>query len=41
MTLKKMALNILYVPHGTEDIRHPYKSKHNLKSENQVILLIL
>ena len=27
---KTIALNILYVPHGTEEIRPAYKSKHNL-----------
>ena len=38
---KTIALNILYVPHNTEEIRHAYKSKHNLKRENQVILLMI
>ena len=38
---KTIALNILYVPHGTEEIRHAYKSKHNLKRENQVIILMI
>ena len=38
---KTIALNVLYVPHGTEEIRHAYKSKHNLKRENQVILLMV
>ena len=27
------------MPHGTEETRHAYKSKHNLKRGNQVILL--
>ena len=27
---KTIALNTLYVPHNTEEIRHAYKSKHNL-----------
>ena len=27
---KTVALNILYVPHNTEKIRHAYKSKYNL-----------
>ena len=36
-----IALNILYVPYDTEEIRHSYKSKHNLKRENQVILLMI
>ena len=40
-TLKTIALNILYVPHNTEEIRHAYKSKHNLKRENQVIPLMI
>ena len=31
----------MYVPHNTEKIRHAYKSKYNLKRENQVILLII
>ena len=30
---KSIALNILYVPYNTEEIRHAYKSKHNLKHE--------
>ena len=38
---KTIALNILYVPHNTEEIRHVYKSKHNLKRENQLILLMI
>ena len=38
---KKIALNILYVPHGTEEIRYADKSKDNLKRENQVILLMI
>ena len=38
---KSIALNILYVPHNTEKIRHVYKSKYNLYHENQVILLII
>ena len=35
---KLIAFNILYVPHNTEEIRHPYKSKYNLNRKNQVIL---
>ena len=31
----------MYVPNGTEEIRHACKSKHNLKRENQVILLMI
>ena len=38
---KSVALNTLYVPHNTEKIRHTYKSKYNLKRENQVILLMI
>ena len=38
---KSIALNVLYVPHNTEKIRHTYKSKYNLKRENQVILLMI
>ena len=37
----KIALNILYVLYNTAEIRHAYKSKYNLKRENQVILLII
>ena len=36
-----MALNILYVLHNTEEIRHAFKSKHNLSREHQVILLMI
>ena len=38
---KSIALNILYVPHNTENIRHVYKSKYNLNRKNQVILLMI
>ena len=38
---KSAVLNILYVPHNTEKIRQAYKSKFNLKRENQVILLMI
>ena len=37
---KSIALNILYVPHNIEKIKHAYKSKYNLSRENQVILLM-
>ena len=40
-TNKTIALNILYLPHDTEEIRHAYKSKHNLSRENQVILFMI
>ena len=35
---KTIAFNILYVPYNNGKIRHVYKSKHNLKRKNQVIL---
>ena len=38
---KSIALNILYVPHNTKEIRHAYKSKYKLKCKNQVILLTI
>ena len=38
---KSIALNILFVPYNTEETRHAYKSKYNLKCENQVILLMI
>ena len=38
---KSVALNVLYVPNGEKTIRHAYKSKYNLKRENQVILLMI
>ena len=38
---KSVALNVLYVPYGEKTIRHAYKSKYNLKRENQVILLMI
>ena len=38
---KTVALNILFVPYNTEKIRLAYKSEHNFKRENQVILLMI
>ena len=38
---ESIALNILYVPHNTGRIHLPYKSKHNLTREKQVILLMI
>ena len=38
---KSIVINILYVPHNTEKIRHAYKSKYNLTRENQIILLMI
>ena len=29
------------MPHNTNGIRHAYKSKHNFKRKNQVILLVI
>ena len=29
------------MPHNTKEIRHAYKSKYNLKHENQVIILMI
>ena len=38
---ESVALNILYVPRNTKEIRHTYKSKYNLNRENQVILVMI
>ena len=38
---KTIALNMLYVPYNSEEIRHSYKSKHNLTRKNQIILLMI
>ena len=38
---KSIALNILFMPYNTEKIRPEYKSKHNFKRENQVILSMI
>ena len=38
---KSIALNILYVPHNTEEIRPVYNSKYNTKRKNQVLLLMI
>ena len=38
---KKIALNILYVPHNTREIRPARISKYNFKSDNQVVLLMI
>ena len=37
----KVALNVLYVPHNTRKIQVAYKSKQNLISDKQVILLMI
>ena len=36
-----IALNILHVSYNTNEIRHAYKSKYNLKHTNEVILLMI
>ena len=36
-----IALNILYVPYNTKEIRNTYRSKHYLSLENQVIVVMI
>ena len=38
---KAIALNILFVPYNTKQIRPAYISKHNHERDNQVILLMI
>ena len=38
---KSIALNVLYVPYNSKEIRLAYFSKNNLKCKNQVIFLII
>ena len=38
---KTIALNILFVPYNTKQIRPAYISKYNHKRDNQVILLMI
>ena len=38
---KKIALNILYVPYNTEEIKQAYISKYNNERDNQVNLLMI
>ena len=38
---KTIALNILFVPYNTKQIRYAYTSKYNFKRDNQVNLLII
>ena len=38
---KSITLNILYLPHNTEEIRHAYVSKYNTNRENHIILLMI
>ena len=38
---KSIALNVLYVPHNSEEIKHAYKSENNISRENQAFLLMI
>ena len=38
---ESIALNILYVPYNTKNVRYAYKSKLNLNRKNQVIILLI
>ena len=38
---KSNVFNILYIPYNIKEVRHTYKSKHNLNRENQVLLLMI
>ena len=38
---KSIALNILFVSYNSEEITLAYKSEHNFKRKNQVILLMI
>ena len=38
---KSIAINILFVPHNTKEIRLACKSKYNFKRKNQLILLMI
>ena len=38
---KSIALNILFAPYNTEEIRLVFKSKYDFKHENQVIVLMI
>ena len=38
---KEVALNILYTPPNTEEIKLAYKSRYNRKRKNQVVLLMI
>ena len=38
---KTVAINVLFVPHNTEERRLAHKSKHSFQLENQVTLLII
>ena len=38
---KSIALNILFLSHNSQEIRHAYKTKHNLNRENQIIVSMI
>ena len=38
---ESIALNILFALHDSQEIRHAYKSKHNLNCESHVILSMI
>ena len=38
---KSIAVSVLYIPYNTDKIKLAYKSKHNFKRENQVILIMI
>ena len=38
---KRIAVNVLYVTHNSEEIRHVCNLRHNLKGINQVFLLMI
>ena len=38
---KSIALNILFLSHNSQEIRHTYKTKHNLNRENQIIVSMI
>ena len=38
---KSIAFNTLFVSYNSQEIRHAYKSKHDLKRKNQVIILMI
>ena len=39
--IKTIALNILFVPYNSKQLRLAYKSKYNNKHKNKVILLMI
>ena len=38
---KRIAFNILFIPHNTKTIRVAYRSEYNHKRKKQVILLMI